>query len=188
MYKLGIFVAVLFAAAKLRRLAFCVYLWIQRRMHPWKAHLAQTCTGVGEFFAMAALLSDLYGTVSNSTTTVDTCHVLHSNTSMMILAQMLRYLLTYLLNGDISLLLIRRWTSQQKRAPWWPNTLFTAQRWPLVTTARLSRQHLSIAGGTFDRKNFKGGLTRPWSPMIEHVIRRPGGDSAAAARRRLGSS
>ena len=36
MYKLGIFVAVLFAAAKLRRLAFCVYLWIQRRMHPWR--------------------------------------------------------------------------------------------------------------------------------------------------------
>ena len=73
-------------------------------------------------------------------------------------------LLTYLLNGDILLLLIRRWPLQQKLALGDQTRYSAAQRWPLVTTARLSRQHLSIAGGTFDHKNFIGG-----SNMVTHV-------------------
>ena len=52
--------------------------------------------------------------------------------------------------------------------PWWPNTLFSGDD-PIATTARLSRQHLSIAGGVFDRKFLLGEINQPWSPTDGRV-------------------
>ena len=146
MYKLFIFVAVFSAAAKLRRLALCVYKFKYKNynMHPWKAYFTRTCPGRG-------CVLRRYETVSNWTTTVDTCHVIHSHTSMMILAQMLRYLLTCWMREV--LLFLCTWPSQQKHAHGDRTHYSTAQRRPLVTTARLSPQHLSTAGVTFDCKN-----------------------------------
>ena len=91
-------------------------------------------------------------------------------------------LLTYLLNGEI-LLLIRRWPSQQKRALGVRTRYSAAQRWPLVTTTRLSRQHLSITGGTFDHKNFIGD-----SAMVTHVCSNLLFDGLTAIRQPLATT
>ena len=146
MYKLFIFVAVFSAAAaKLRRLALCVYLWIQRRKFQYACSHErpvshQTCTGGGsESFKMWC---PSFGAVWNALELIHksgyvsrvTLPHKHEDTGAN------AALLTYLLNGDILLLLIRRWPSQQKRALGDRTRYSAAQRWPLVTTARLSRQ------------------------------------------------
>ena len=97
-------------------------------MHPWKAHLTRKCPGRGRVLRLRS------ETFSNWTTTVDTCHVLHFHTSMMILAQMLRYLLTCWM-GEI-LLFLCTWPSQQKRLLGDWTCYSAARRQPGSSTAR----------------------------------------------------
>ena len=121
-------------------------------MHPWKAHLTRTCPGEGACLS-AAVWNSLELNHNGWYMSRVTLQHKHDDTGACANAA----LLTHLLNGDILLLLIRRWPSQQKRALGDRTRYSAVQRWPLVTTARLSRQHFSIAGGTFDHKNFIGG-------------------------------
>ena len=92
-------------------------------------------------------------------------------------------LLTYLLNGGNFYYYLYE-PSQQKHAHGGRTHYSTAQRRPLVRTARLSPQHLSTAGVTFDCKISLGvQLTHGHPCTPKQVIWRPGGDSAAQRRR-----
>ena len=130
MYKLLIFVAVFSAAVKLRRLALCVYLWIQRRkfqyacsherhispkhVYGWRERVFQDgCPSFGAVWNTLELIHK-----SGYVSRVTLPHK-HEDTGAN------AALLTYLLNGDILLLLIRRWPSPTETRPWWPNTLIS---------------------------------------------------------------
>ena len=150
-------------------------------MHPWMAHLAWTCPERGRVFCDGC---PSFGAVWNSLefnhngwymSRVTLPHK-HDDTDACANAA----LHTYLLNGDILLLLVRSWPLPQKRA------LGDRTHYSAVTPSNYST---SLTITSFDSRRHLWSWKFYWgfnSAMVTHVGSKMLFDDPAVTRRRLG--